>query len=109
MHLFILELPIAGEIKTESYMNRKKIIANIAALLLPILVFAQDAAKPAEKTVESGNNLLAILLSVVAILLTLVIWGMGRALVEVSRMVLEKNKKVAGAAANLPLDSDPRR
>ena len=84
-------------------MNRKKIIANIAALLLPILVFAQDAAKPAEKTVESGNNLLAILLSVVAILLTLVIWGMGRALVEVSRMVLEKNKKVAGAAANLPL------
>ena len=53
---------------------------------------AQDAAKTAGQTVESGNNQLAMLLAIVTFILAFVIWGMGRVLVEFGRQALEKSK-----------------
>ncbi len=68
-------------------------------MLLPVLLaVAQDtAAKPEVKEEVSAYNLLAILLSITAIVLALVIWGMGRALIQVSRLVLDKQKKERSA------------
>ncbi len=51
--------------------------------------FAQDAAAA---TPQEGSNLLAVLLVFTTIVLAFVIWGMGQALITISRQVLEKNK-----------------
>ncbi|MFT3946354.1 MAG: cbb3-type cytochrome c oxidase N-terminal domain-containing protein [Agriterribacter sp.] len=76
-------------------MNRftsiKKKLFGTSLLLSAILpAIAQEAAisaAPGEK-----SNLLAILLTVSAIVLAFVIWGMGQVLISVSRLALEKYK-----------------
>ena len=74
----------------------KKIIATALPLLTGFTLLAQDAAAP--KTVTSENNLLAILFIITTVVLAFVIWGMGQALIAVSRQVLDKNKAVTKAA-----------
>jgi cytochrome c oxidase cbb3-type subunit III len=70
---------------------KKKIYST--ALLLPaaMLATAQNAATNASST-EGKNNLLAIVLTAVAIVLAFIIWGMGQVLISVSRLSLEKHK-----------------
>ncbi len=63
----------------------------ILAILFPsINIIAQEASST--KTVASSNNQLAIMLIVVMFLLAFVIWGLGKALIELSKQVIEKNK-----------------
>lgn len=61
-----------------------------AALLAPAQEVSQAAA-----TKTDGNNLLAILLTVVVIVLAFIIWGMGQALISISRLALDKQKNTA--------------
>lgn len=68
----------------------KKISATALLLVAGYTLLAQDAA--AAKTVPSGTNLLAILMVATAIVLALVIWGMGQALVALSRQLMDKNR-----------------
>lgn len=76
---------------------RKKIM--LLAALLPAALFAtaQEAAQAAAKT--EGSNLLAILLTVVAIVLAFIIWGMGQALIGISKLALDKQKSAARTIA----------
>lgn len=69
-------------------MKFKSIIFTI--LFPSITIFAQEASST--KTVASSNNQLAIMLIVVMFLLAFVIWGLGKALIELSKQVIEKNK-----------------
>lgn len=71
---------------------KKKII--LIALLLPTAIgaAAQDAVQAASKTSES-SNMLANLLIIITIVLAMIIWGMGQALVGVSKLAVEKQKK----------------
>jgi cytochrome c oxidase cbb3-type subunit 3 len=77
----------------------------LAALSLPMaqVILAQNAATTAEKTVTSGNNQLAVLLVVMTVVLSFVIWGMGRILVELSRQVMEKSRNTPKALGLLLL------
>ena len=67
------------------------------AILFSFTMLAQDAS--AEKTVTSPNNLLAILLIATAVVLLLVIWGMGQILVSLSSQLLKKNKAASKITA----------
>jgi len=73
------------------------------ALLLPVAIgaAAQDATQAATKTGEA-DNLLANLLIVITIVLAFIIWGMGQALVGISKLAVEKQKK-SGAALSILL------
>lgn len=75
---------------------KKKLL--LLAVILPTALgaVAQDAAQAAPKQDES-SNLLATLLIVITIVLALIIWGMGQALVGVSRLVMEKHKSSTAA------------
>lgn len=70
----------------------------LLAVLLPTAIgaAAQDAAQAAPQQGES-SNLLATLLIVITIVLAIIIWGMGQALIGVSRLVMEKQKGSAAA------------
>lgn len=70
---------------------KKKIIALPVLLFIASGVYAQEAAQTAPKEAES-SNMLAVLLVTVSIVLAFIIWGMGQALLAVSRLLLEKNK-----------------
>lgn len=63
---------------------------SIPVLVMGISAHAQEAA-PAKATASSGNEL-SILLGVIALVLALVIWGMGQVLITISRQALEKSK-----------------
>jgi len=82
---------------------KKKIF--LAAISLPMaqVILAQNAATTAEKTVASGNNQLAVLLVIMTVVLSFVIWGMGRILVELSRQVMEKSRNTPKALGLLLL------
>lgn len=71
---------------------KKKIL--LTAWLLPIVsgAAAQEAAANTPQTGES-SNLLAILLVVISIVLAFIIWGMGQALVGISKLALDKQRK----------------
>jgi cytochrome c oxidase cbb3-type subunit III len=69
---------------------KKKIYST--ALLLPAALLATAQNTPAAAP-EEKSNLLAILLTVVAIVLAFIIWGMGQVLISVSRLALDKHKK----------------
>ncbi|MFM2360675.1 MAG: hypothetical protein RLY16_2668 [Bacteroidota bacterium] len=77
----------------------KKLITGAVTLFVAGSAFAQDtAAAGAEKAAEPGNNLLAILLIVSAVILAFVTWGMGQALIAVSRLAWEKQKEAQKVA-----------
>ncbi|MBL0356994.1 MAG: c-type cytochrome [Chitinophagaceae bacterium] len=80
---------------------KKKII--LIALLLPTAIgaAAQDAAQTVANNGES-SNLLANLLIIITIVLALIIWGMGQALVGISKLAVEKQKQ-SGAALGIIL------
>ena len=77
---------------------KKKIISTAILSLACISVIAQTAGQPV-KEVTSSNNQLAVLLSITAVILALVIWGMGKVLIEVGRLALDKNKKSSNTAS----------
>ena len=64
----------------------------LAISLIAGTAFAQDATGTA-KTVTSSNNLLAILMAIVALLLAFVIWGLGQVLVAMGRQALDKTNQ----------------
>lgn len=66
------------------------LLLSIPLLMMGITAQAQEAA-PAKAAATSGNEL-SILLGVIALVLALVIWGMGQVLVTISRQALEKSK-----------------
>ena len=75
--------------------NYKKITLTALLLVAGSTMLAQDGA--AVKTVSSPNNLLEILMVSTAVVLAFVIWGMGQALVALSRQLLDKNKSAISA------------
>ncbi len=75
----------------------KKIILLAALLPAALLAAAQETSQTAAKT--ESSNLLAILLTVVAIVLAFIIWGMGQALISISRLALDKQKNAAKTIA----------
>lgn len=78
----------------------QKRIAVVFLLMLPALsMFAQNA-QPEVKEQLSSNNLLAGLLIATTIILALVIFGMGRALLHISTMVMEKSRKEKQGVVN---------
>ncbi|MDB5203688.1 MAG: hypothetical protein JWQ27_3097 [Ferruginibacter sp.] len=60
-------------------------------ILLSFSAVAQDATTPA-KQAAPGNNLLVIVMAVVALVLAFVIWGMGQVLITMGRQALEKQR-----------------
>lgn len=74
---------------------KKKLLPVAAGLLIAGSSFAQGTSQAAAPQAAEKNNLLAILLIVTAIVLAFVIWGMGQALVAISRQVMLKNKNAA--------------
>jgi cytochrome c oxidase cbb3-type subunit III len=78
---------------------QKKILATALSLLVVVSSMAQDAAPAVAE--KPSSNLLATLLMVVAVVLAFIIWGMGQALIAISRMALEKAKQSKVAATLL--------
>ncbi len=74
---------------------RKKALLTVLLIPVATMMMAQDATNTTGKTVTSDNNQLAILLMVMTVILAFVIWGMGRVLVELSRQIVERNKKTS--------------
>lgn len=86
-------------------MNRFENISKkplLTALLLTAAIGsqAQDAAQAAPAPAP-GSNMLATLMIITMIVLALIIWGMGQALVGVSKLALEKHRNAAKTAAVL--------
>ncbi|MEO7767642.1 MAG: cbb3-type cytochrome c oxidase N-terminal domain-containing protein [Ferruginibacter sp.] len=73
----------------------KKIALTVLMVVSGFTIMAQDAT--VVKTVASGNNLLATLLIITAVALLFVIYGMGQALITLSRHLLDKNKSISTA------------
>ena len=68
-----------------------KLKSLILTILFPsISIFAQDVSTI--KSPSSSNNQLAIMLIVIMLLLAFVIWGLGKALIELSKQVIKKGK-----------------
>ncbi len=80
----------------QNFMHKKTLVTAIL-FLISFIIEAQDL--PAAKTATSGNNLLAILLIITAVVLIFVIWGMGQVLIALSRQLMEKNKVASKTAA----------
>lgn len=80
---------------------KKKTIAAAAGIFFISIAMAQDTT-PATSAAKEGSNLLAILLITTALVLAFVIWGMGQALIAISRQVMEKNK-TAGSRLSILL------
>ncbi len=80
--------------------NKKNLLP--AVLLLSSTAFAQSEPA-AGKTAAQGYNTTAILLTVIAVVLAFVIWGLGQVLTMLSRQALnkykEENKKAAAIIA----------
>lgn len=70
---------------------KKKIFLLLSTLFVITTVVAQNEAV-AEKTGSSPNNMLVYLLVSITIVLAFVIWGLGQALLVLSKQVVEKNK-----------------
>jgi cytochrome c oxidase cbb3-type subunit 3 len=81
------------------HLMKSKIGPALFSLLVGSTAMAQGVKTSAEKTVSSPNNQLVILMMITMGVLAFVIWGLGRALMEISRQVLSKSKN-AGKALN---------
>ena len=76
---------------------KKKIALSLAAMFTITTAMAQQTTGATDTTVSSSYNMLVYLLVSVAIVLAFVIWGLGQALVTLSRQVVEKNKTASKA------------
>lgn len=65
----------------------------------PLALLAQEA--PAAVTKQSETNLLAYLLVITAVILAIIIWGLGQVLIALSRQALEKAKAASATPAAL--------
>jgi len=83
---------------------KKKIFLLLGTLFTVTTVMAQNEAA-AEKTVSSSGNMLVYLLVSITIVLAFVIWGLGQALLALSKQVVEKYKvsKTSTAAVVIAL------
>ena len=79
-----------------------KFLFSIIATLAVTNSIAQETGATAA-TPTSSNNLLEILMGVIALVLAFVIWGMGQVLVTIGRQALEKSKKQNNMLAALLL------
>ena len=73
---------------------QKKILLVLFCMPVVTSCLAQDAANTAGKTLQPGNNQLAILLAIISIVFAFVIWGMGRVLVELGSQLVKKSKQL---------------
>ncbi len=73
---------------------RKQLFFCTCFVLLSINLLAQNATVPIQQTQASSYNWVTILLVILTIVLAFVIWGLGRVLVEVSKQVFDKQKKI---------------
>jgi cytochrome c oxidase cbb3-type subunit 3 len=71
---------------------KKKLLFTTALTVVAYSSMAQATTPATEAPATQGSNLLATLLIVCAIVLALVIWGMGQALITISKQVMEKNR-----------------
>jgi cytochrome c oxidase cbb3-type subunit 3 len=78
-------------------LNSKKVLLPVLLLLCSTL-FAQNNNTGA-KTAEGGYNMTAVLLSVVAVVLVFVIWGLGQVLVLLGRQLLNKSKEAGKSSS----------
>lgn len=69
-----------------------KKMAAALLLMLPLFTLAQNTT-PEVKEKLSNNNLLALLLIVVTVILAIVIAGMGRVLLHIGNLLLEKHRE----------------
>lgn len=75
------------------FMRFKKIQFLFYTLLFSALSFVQAQATDAPvKEVQSSNNMLAIMMIIIALVFAFVIYGMGQVLITLIRQVLNKNK-----------------
>lgn len=76
-----------------SQLIKKKILPLAVSMFMACSAMAQETAQASTpQPAGEKSNLLAILLIVTAIVLAFVIWGMGQALIAISRQVMLKNK-----------------
>ena len=76
-----------------SQLIKKKILPLAVSMFMACSAMAQETAQAStSQPAGEKSNLLAILLIVTAIVLAFVIWGMGQALIAISRQVMLKNK-----------------
>lgn len=87
-----------------------RVINNRKKALLPLLLLLSGTVAAQEKNVAAattdGTNMTVILLTVIAIVLVFVIWGLGQVLLLLSRQALQKSKeenKSKAVALILPL------
>ena len=81
-----------------------KIAVTCTAFLMAALpAMAQTAADAAPQKITSSTNLLAYLLVATAVILALIVWGLGKVLIVMSRQVLEKSKAAGTAAITILL------
>ncbi len=72
---------------------KKKLLPVTACMLITLSALSQGTTQAATPPATGEkSNLLAILLIATAIVLAFVIWGMGQALIAISRQVMQKNK-----------------
>ena len=76
----------------------QKLFLLFMMLAAPALLLAQAAAK-ASAPVKSANNLLAILMIIISLVLAFVIYGMGQVLITLIRQVMDKRKMNSGLLA----------
>lgn len=76
----------------------KSTLVLLYTFLLPIFSFAQGATP---KAVSSTNNLLAIVMIIIAFVLAFVIWGMGQVLITLTKQLMEKTKQAGKIATVL--------
>lgn len=77
--------------------NQHKITFTALALLAGNVLAAQTTTPAAQQPASSGYNQLAVLLVVMIIALAFVIWGMGRVLTALGRLLLDKSKEASRA------------
>ncbi|MFZ4056688.1 MAG: cbb3-type cytochrome c oxidase N-terminal domain-containing protein [Ferruginibacter sp.] len=81
-----------------------KIAVTCAALIMAVLpAMAQTAADAAPQKVTSPTNLLAYLLVATAVILAIIVWGLGKVLIVMGRQVLEKSKAAGTAVITILL------
>ncbi len=72
---------------------KKKIFSTTVLLTAAMITAAQQTTNTAPP--EDKSNLVAILLTVIAVVLAFIIWGLGQVLISVSRLALDKHKNIS--------------
>lgn len=76
----------------------KTLFIYFSLLLFASSAYAQETTTPAVNEVSSPNNMLAILMVIIALVLAFVIYALGQVLITLSRQVMEKNRGLSKVA-----------